>query len=156
MGNLKRFQDPDEFQQAQLGGRGGHPFSRRSRWLPVLREHGLRGCARAHSMRCPVGWVHCGDFLLHVAGNTWSAGLAVEFCKATPVQGGGPEEQCVIIRHCRVRVVEDTPTSWLFEPRHEWFVVHNQRVFHSASHVRDGADMRVLFPLYARQLLRLG
>ena len=153
MNTLQALTNLHNFQAVKLvGNETRNAYNPRSRSFKLLRDHGLRGCARQNTMRSCRGLISRGDFLLYDDGNnTWAGGVVVELCLAAPT--GGCEDHFVNIRKHLLTREEDTPTSSLFRTTLHWVVVHHQRILHVAPYILDALLVRVCLPLYARQLV---
>ncbi len=119
----------------------------------MLRPHGLHGIARATVLRAGNQWFRVGEFLLHrttAGAAAWAGGLAADFWKASTADG--TEDLFLIVRGFLLSAPEATATSWLFRQTLQYHVVHHQRIFASAPFLWDGNELRVILPLYAREL----
>ena len=123
----------------------------------VLREFGLRGFARDRELRTKRRTVAKGDFVLHkrgcdppgVGGDlAWEAGVAIDF--RTTLDGGNLDYYMVTQRHDFVREV--TATTWEYKRSMAKAAVHHARILHCAPYFDVGDGVRVVLPLYARQL----
>jgi hypothetical protein len=149
---LLDLQKPEAFCEARFNHEGRSP-SRRSRWPLLLRCHGLQGLACSASFRSSSGWLRAGEFLLYRAaggGDAWAGGLAVEFWQASAA--GAPSDFFLIVRGFELAVPEATATSWIFRQTLQHHVIHHQRILASAPFVWDGPELRVILPLYVREL----
>jgi len=152
MHTLYDLRDPEAFQCNRLGTESTR-WSNRSRWLVLLRNHALRGCARSASLRSQCGWLKQGAFVLYAAAandGTWHGGIASDFWRATA--DGASMVHVVIIRRCELVTPEATATSWMFRPHWDYVVVNHERMLGAAAWVPDGVMYRVILPLYARDI----
>jgi len=151
MHTILDLQQPEAFCHERLGTMGA-PRSQRSRWPLLLRSHGLQGCASSATLRTGGQWLRTGEFVLYRAaagGGAWAGGLAAEFWQAT---ADGVRDLFMIVRGFRLSVPEATATSWLFQQTLQYHVIHHERIFARAPFVWDGAELRVILPLYTREL----
>ena len=123
----------------------------------VLRESGLQGFARSRELRTEMRTVVKGDFVLYrrgcdppgVGGDlAWEAGMAIDFW--TTVDGDNLDYYMVTQRHDFAREV--TATTWEYKRSAEQEAVHHARILHRAPYFDGGDGVRVVLPLYARQL----
>ena len=58
----------------------------------------------------------------------------------------------MILRGFRPSVPEATASSWLFQQTLQYHVIQHERMFARAPFVWDGSELRVILPLYTREL----
>ncbi len=123
----------------------------------VLRDFGLRGFARSRELRTQGRTVVKGDFVLYKrgcdppgvgGGLAWEAGVAIDFW--TTQDGGNRDYYMVTQRHDFAREV--TATTWEYKRSLAKAAVHHARILHCAPYFDVGDGVRVVLPLYARQL----
>ena len=122
-----------------------------------MREFGLRGFARSRELRTKSRAVVKGDFVFYrrgcdppgVGGDlAWEAGVAIDFW--TALEGGNPNCYMVTQRHdfCR----EVTATTWEYKRSARRAAAQHARILHCAPYLDVDDGVRVVLPLYARQL----
>ena len=150
MQTVQAMQKPETFDSARLGA-NNKPGSQRSRWPLLLKSHGLRGCARSATLRTGGTWYRAGGFVLYRArGDAWAGGLAIDFWQASGADGA--TDLFMILRGFRPSVPEATASSWLFQQTLQYHVIQHERMFARAPFVWDGSELRVILPLYTREL----
>ena len=123
----------------------------------MLREIGLRGLSRSRALRIKIGTVVKGDLVFwrgcdppSVGGGlAWEAGVTTDFW--TSLDGGKPNYYMVAQRHDFVREV--TATTWEYKRTARQEAVQHARILHRAAYFDVDDGVRVVLPLYARQIL---
>ena len=144
---------PESFKHVKLINEGPIRMTARDSARHLLREFGLRGCARGRKMRACKCTLAKGEFVLYErlergGEPSWAGGVSLEFWRT---EDRGNNDYYVILEQYQY-VMEATITSWVYRVSGGSTVVHHARILQHAPYFLDGDTARVVLPMYARQL----